>query len=148
MKLDPRQIPAEGCHLEGELPPDSIPLESPSAKLLAPVRYSLDVAPGDAGFTAFGHLETTVELECVATLDRFPHPVEIPAFVAEIPGDATQPVDLTPLIREDILLALPAYPRKPGIDFIHRSAESKQANEQTEAPEKGWKALDDLNLNE
>jgi len=146
MKLEPHQLPADGVHLEGDEAPEEYDLESVKARLLSPVHYSLDVAPTNEGFTVVGKLSTTVELECVASLDPFPYDVEIDDFCADIPPVSTDPVDLTPLIREDILLALPDYPRKPGVDFVHRSAESKQAASRDQAPDEVWKALDDLNL--
>jgi len=143
MKLEPHQLPAEGLHLEGDEPSDEYDLGTVKARLLTPVHYSLDVAPTNEGFTVVGHLSATVELECVASLDPFPYDVQIDDFCADIPPSSLDPVDLTPLIREDILLALPDYPRKPGVDFVQRSAESKQA---ADSEPEVWKALDDLNL--
>ena len=60
--------------------------------------------------TAVGQIRTVVEMECVTCLQLFPMPVEVNDFAVQMDLPGTELVDLTPLIREDIVLNLPSYP--------------------------------------
>ncbi len=110
MKIHIQQIPEDGQHLAGEEEGDFIDLEREGIRAVAPVRYSLDVGLSDGGFFAVGRLSTVVEMECVNCLQRFPQPVEVPDFAVQMPLPGPELVDLTPMIREDIVLSLPSYP--------------------------------------
>jgi uncharacterized protein len=111
MKIHLRQIPADGRRLEGEETGDVLQIGGPHpVRALGPLRYSLDVGLSEGGLWATGTLELEVELQCVRCLEMFPYQVRIEDFAvqADLAGEET--IDLTPLLREDILLALPSYP--------------------------------------
>ena len=111
MKIHLRQIPAEGLHLEGEEDRDI--LELPAEEMvrpLGPVRYSLDLGLDANGLWATGELWVDLELRCVRCLEPFTFPLRVPDVALQIERPATETVDLTPSLREDILLALPAHP--------------------------------------
>ena len=111
MKIHLRQIPDDGLHLEGEENQDILELPSEeSVRLLGPVRYSLDLGLDADGLWATGELFADVELRCVRCLEAFPFPLHVPDVALQIERPPTETVDLTPYLREDILLALPAYP--------------------------------------
>jgi uncharacterized metal-binding protein YceD (DUF177 family) len=51
-----------------------------------------------------------VELRCVACLEEFQHEISVPAFALHTELHGPETVDITPFMREDILLNLPPYP--------------------------------------
>ena len=112
MKIHLRQIPDEGLHIEGEEPADFLALPAEDhVRPVGPLRYSLDIGTSEDGLWATGELFLDLELQCGRCLEPFTYALHIPdlALQVELPGHET--VDLTPELREDIILALPAYPR-------------------------------------
>lgn len=106
-----KQIPPEGLHLEGEedcLIPE---LESEGVHCAGPMRYSIDLGFAEGALWANGSLKQPVELSCVACLEKFIHEIKVPAFALHTSLHGPETVDLSPFLREDILLNLPAHPR-------------------------------------
>ncbi|MEO6054435.1 MAG: hypothetical protein ABIP97_10510 [Chthoniobacterales bacterium] len=140
------QIPAEGLHLEGEEDPANLDLNDLNLRILGPLKYSLDVGLSEGGIFATGELSLKVELKCVATLEDFPYDITVNDFATQIECEGREVVDLTPVIREDILLSLPSYPRidREGAQIIPRIRQ-----EGNEAPpgvlKSGSPAWDELN---
>ncbi len=62
------------------------------------------------GLWATGELAIDLELQCVRCLEPFVYPLEVTTSPSQMERPTTETVDLTPELREDILLALPAYP--------------------------------------
>ncbi len=112
MKVHFKQITEEGLCLEGEEADDVLGLGTEeSARQAGPVRYALDIGRDDKSIWATGQVEVELDLECVRCLERFVFPLTIPDVALQIPIEGPAAIDLTPYVREDILLALPAYPR-------------------------------------
>ncbi|MEO6848683.1 MAG: YceD family protein [Chthoniobacterales bacterium] len=111
VRVHSRQIPSEGLHLEGETDSACLGFEELDIQVLSPLKYSLDVGVSEGGFFATGKLSLKVTLKCVATLEDFPYDIEVENFAVQIELKGDEVVDLTPMIREDILLNLPPYPR-------------------------------------
>ncbi len=111
MKIHQRQIPDDGLHIEGEESAEVLDLpKTDGLRALGPLRYSLDLGMNADGLWATGELAVDLELTCVRCLEAFPCPLEVTDVAVEMERPATETVDLTPLLRDDILLALPAYP--------------------------------------
>jgi uncharacterized metal-binding protein YceD (DUF177 family) len=110
MKVHLNQIPLEGMHLEGEEDSRFLDVEHAEFKPLGPVRYSLDVGLSGTGLFATGTIEIDLELECVVGLEKFTYTLRIESFALQTELDGREMVDLTPYVREDILLNLPPYP--------------------------------------
>ena len=110
MKIHINQIPPEGLHVEGEESAAILELHDESVRILSPIRYSLDVGLSQGGLFATGNLSVDLEMECVACLEIFRLPLDVPEFAVQIDLGPTETVDLTESVREDILLALPPYP--------------------------------------
>jgi uncharacterized metal-binding protein YceD (DUF177 family) len=148
MKVHLKQIPADGIHLEGKEVTDILELEEDQIRPLKPIEYSLDVAVSGSGLFVTGSLAVDVELECVSCLNRFVFPIRVQNFAAQIELRGPELVDLTPWIREDILLALPVHPhcdwdRKtkcagPRLTYLNVAEDPKAPN--------AWDALNHLNL--
>jgi len=103
----------EGRWFEGESDPGFLEIEKESDTLRAagPVRHRLRVALTCGKLVVGGSLEMPVRLRCVRCAEFFGARVREEAFecVCEAPAGA-ESVDLTPLVREAILLAFPNFP--------------------------------------
>ena len=152
MKVHLRQIPDEGLHLEGEEDCPIPELAKEEIVCAGALRYSLDVGISEGSLWANGSLALPVEVHCVACLDPFIHIVDVPEFAMLTELGGPEVVDLTPFIREDILLNLPAYPRcdRTGervcpAPHTHQDGRGDaEGNAPTRKPD--WSALDKLDL--
>ena len=148
MKVHLKQIPAEGIHLEGKEEGDIFELEDDQVHPIGSVEYSLDIGMSGSSLFATGEIGADFELVCVSCLKRFVYPVHIRNFAAQIELSGNELVDLTPWLREDILLALPAHShcdwdRKsvcvgPRLKYQNVEKESNGSH--------AWDILDDLKL--
>src|ERR1700739_3590933 len=107
MNVHLKQIPAEGIHLEGAEAADFLDLNENQIRTIGPVAYSLNIGLSGSGLFVTGRLGVKVALECVSCLKRFIYPIRVENFAAQFALTGPELVDLTPWIREDILLALP-----------------------------------------
>jgi uncharacterized metal-binding protein YceD (DUF177 family) len=110
MKVHISQIPPEGKHYEGEDPNTLFELNEEKVKPVGPVTYSLDVGLSEDGLFATGDVGAEFDLECVRCLETFRYPARVPNFACHVELTGAEEVDLTDLVREDILLVLPPHP--------------------------------------
>jgi len=149
VKIHLKQISPDGLHLEGEedcLIPE---FESEGIHCAGPMRYQIDIGVAEGALWANGSLIQPVELICVACLEKFVYKIEVPAFALHIELRGPETVDLSPFMREDILLNLPAHPRcdrEDGRVCKATSAMLNIANESEAKREHDWEALDKLKL--
>lgn len=153
MKIHLKQILADGLRLKGEEDCPLTELEAEGIRCAGPLHYDLEIGISEGALWASGSLEQPVEMSCVACLDNFVYAIQVPTFALHKDLHGPEVVDLTPFIREDLLLNLPAHPRcdRDGGKIC------KAANMRTDAiarseisPEKrehDWEALDKLKLN-
>lgn len=114
MQINLRHIPADGKRYAGDENAAELKIENPLYRFEEPIHYDLEATLNGRGILVRGSLRTSVRATCVRTLEPFDLPVNIEDFtvlVEEVPGDI---VDLTPHMREDILLELPAHPVNPN----------------------------------
>ncbi len=111
MKVHLNQIPPEGLHIEGEESASILDLDAGNLRPASAIRYDLDVGTSDGGLFATGSLELDLHAECGSCLEQFVYPLRIDDFAMQMELTGAETVDLTPQVREDTLLALPAYPR-------------------------------------
>jgi uncharacterized metal-binding protein YceD (DUF177 family) len=97
-----------------------------------------------------GELTQPVELRCVRCLEAFPFEVKVKDFTVHTDLSGPEEVDLTPFMREDILLNLPAYPHcdREGKRICPVSVEilKPEAGAVLEERPPDWNALDKLKL--
>jgi uncharacterized metal-binding protein YceD (DUF177 family) len=151
MKVHLRQIPAGSTlHLEGEEDSAPLGLEEAGAESVGPLEYSLDVGLSDGGLYATGSLAQRVRMTCVSCLESFEREVIVDPFATQVELEGSELVDLTPEVREDIHLLLPAHPRcdQGGEKTCpaHFPAGARTAPLQTEKTARPavWEALDQL----
>lgn len=147
MKVHLKQIPAEGAHLKGEEACPMEDLEAENIRCAGPLHYSLDVGISGDSLWANGSLQQPVELQCVSCLEKFIYVVHVPAFAIHTELGGPEIVDLTPQMREDILLNLPAHPHcdRDG-QRVCKAAHPDIAAAQEEKRTPDWSVLDKLKL--
>jgi uncharacterized metal-binding protein YceD (DUF177 family) len=151
MKAHLHQIPQGGTiHLEGEEDPSALGLEEAGAEPVGLLEYSLDVGVSEGGLFATGRIAQRIRMTCVACLESFEMDIVEDPFATQIELQGGECVDLTPEIREDIHLLLPAHPRcdQGGektcqAQFPAMPRSSKEILEETARPVM-WAALDQL----
>ena len=150
MKIHLRQIPAEGAHLEGEEECPIPQLDPEEVRCAGPLRYALDVGTSEGALWANGALTQPVDLRCVRCLESFPFDIEVKEFAVHTELTGPEVVDLTPFMREDILLNLPAYPhcdREGGrVCPVPVAIKKGDENDVLEVRPPDWSALDKLKL--
>ena len=114
-----RHLEARNLRLEGELPVEELDIDTRDEviQLEGPLRYDLEVQKLDSSLLVQGQLGMTLSCQCVRCLKPFQHRLELRDWTIDVPlqGDEAVPVindcvDLTPLLREDILLEFPQHP--------------------------------------
>lgn len=149
MKIHLKQIPAEGLRLEGEENCPIPELETEGIHCSGPLQYNLEAGISSGALWANGSLRQPVELTCVACLEKFVYDITVPAFALHKELSGPENVDLTPFIREDLLLNLPPHPRcdRDGDRVCKAAGKTLEfANESDEKREHDWEALDKLKL--
>ena len=150
MKIHLRQIPAAGLHLEGEEECPLPQLDPKEARCAGPLRYTLDAGISEGALWADGELTQPVELQCVRCLEAFTFDIKVKDFAVHTELAGPELVDLTPFMREDILLNLPAYPhcdREGGrVCPVPERIKQPNGNAVLEERPPDWNALDKLRL--
>ncbi|MDD8042376.1 MAG: DUF177 domain-containing protein [Verrucomicrobiota bacterium] len=107
MIIHVNQVERHPLHLEGEEPAGVLNLREEFLRLDHPLRYRLDAESITGGILVRGALATTVTAACDRCLQTFEFEVEVEDFVYLHEDLSVSSFDLTPLMREDILLLLP-----------------------------------------
>jgi uncharacterized metal-binding protein YceD (DUF177 family) len=147
VKIHLKQIPPEGLHLEGEEDCPISELEPEEIRCAGPLHYRIDLGISEGALWANGSLKQTVELRCVSCLEKFVYQITVPAFALHAELNGPETVDLTPFLREDLLLNLPAHPRcdRDGSRSCKAAQERRLITETKRKSD--WSALDKLKLN-
>jgi uncharacterized protein len=151
VKIHLKQIPVEGLHLKGDEDCLISGLEAEGIRCAGPLHYNIDVGVSAGALWANGSLMQPVELRCVTCLQKFVHDIKVPAFALHTELHGPEMINLTPFMREDILLNMPAHPRcdRDGGRKC-KAATPKYSNleeqERETKRERDWEALDKLKI--
>lgn len=150
--LEKESIQLDGDILGSELAPD---FHDELMRLSHPVEYELTVDRQSESLLVTGTLRTHVDCECSRCLKSFVLSLQVDEFsvLSPLEGEEALSVDgdfadLTPAVREDILLSLPTNPLcGPDCRGLKPKGQSRelQVREQAE-PNSAWSALDNLKL--
>lgn len=155
-----RHLEAHSVHLDGEMPVEELDLDTHDEAIHAkePLQYDFEVEKLEEGLLAQGRLELTLDCECVRCLKSFKYTVKLEHWAAHLPlqGEESVPVtndcvDLTPYVREDILLEFPQHPlcnaECRGLpNSISGKATKPPKADQTETGSTTWSELNKLKL--
>lgn len=161
MKFDPKavhpgEIPEEGLRISGEIEEDIFQLEDKTVQPVGPVRYEGHLSNITGSILFLGALSSDFQLECIRCLEPFIARVSLEGHGLQTEIESSDTIDLTELIREDILLALPPHPRcEEGVSERRCPAEGKfltsdsykPVDEESSTGSSAWEGLDDLTEN-
>ena len=144
MKIHLKQIPAQGLHLDGDEDCPIHDLEAEGIRCAGLLHYNIDLGIAGGALWARGSLSQPLELNCVSCLEKFMYEIQVPAFAVHTELHGPETVDLTPFIREDLLLNLPAHPRcdREG-NRVCKGKQPETVEEDTKR-QSDWSALDQL----
>jgi len=151
-----RHLDGPEVHLEGDLPSDELDLDVRDEMMEArePLKYDVEVQKLEENLLVTGRLSLTLDCKCVRCLRPFQYEMEIDPWTVHLPlvGEeavkvSNDCVDLTPYIREDILLEFPQHPlcdvECHGLP--HGSLTGKGSEPSTASSEAGSSAWAELN---
>lgn len=156
MKIDLANLPDEGEHFQGVIPPEIFELGKSDIISVSPLRYSLFAQRFDTELLLTGEVEATFELTCMRSLHPFQQTVHLPAAAIGIEIESDSVIDASQAIREEVLLELPTNPRcedgdNPGaceIDpkylAVDKSPDDGVDNAPAREKPNPWAALDAL----
>ena len=107
MKINVKRIPIDGEVLRGSEPPSIMELDEADVRFKNDVAYDLFAQVQGSALLVTGTLRTPATLRCSRCLVAFEQPLTVSNFVFHQELHAEDFVDLTPSIREDIILELP-----------------------------------------
>jgi len=119
LSVNLHHLEAHDVDLQGELSVQELDLEvhDPMIHPGEPLRYDLRVEKLPDGILVTGSLRLTLDCECVRCLEPFRHQVNLADWTCLLPLTGEDKVeldndcvDLTPYLREDILLEFPQHP--------------------------------------
>ncbi len=155
VKVNLRHLEEANVRLEGELSPEELEFENLDEviHIHKPLKYNLEIERTNDNLLVSGNLRLEVDCECVRCLRPFRQHLELPSWEAIIPlqGENEFPVvndlvDLTPPIREDVLLALPQHPlcRQECTGLPLKNAKPSSGTSQTAETSSAWAELNKL----
>ena len=153
-----RHLESHDLTLEGELPVQELDLDLRDEIIRAekPLQYAIEVQKLEESLLATGRLELNLRCECVRCLKPFEQALVLDHWTRHVPLEGEDKavvvndcVDLTPYLREDILLEFPQHPLcepncrgLPGKDSSKPKRGSHAARPAAEAS--AWAELDKL----
>ncbi len=107
MKILIKRIPHEGETFRGVDPAAIMDLDEPDVRFGRGIEFDLFVQIQGHELLVTGSLATVAILRCGRCLREFEYVIRVRQFVCLQPIEGADTVDLTPRIREDILLEIP-----------------------------------------
>ena len=130
-----RHLEKHELNLAGELPAAELDLDPRDEMLRAerPLHYDLEVELLEDSLLVQGSLQMTLDCQCVRCLKNFKFELELDPWTQYLPLEGEDAVsikndcvDLTPLMREDMLLGFPQHPVcKPDCGGLKKASTGK-----------------------
>jgi uncharacterized protein len=157
LQINLRHLEAREIHLKGELPAEELDfdLRDEMIRVVSPVEFDLEIEKLDDAILIQGQLRAELECECVRCLKKFTRGLDLENWTLHLPlsGDDAvsvdnDSVDLTPFVREDILLGFPQHPLcKPDcVGLKPKTGKSKKIADKMELKPSAWTELNKLKL--
>ena len=156
--LSLRDVAEKSLSLKGELPVADLDVDSLDEVIHArqPLKYNLVAEILDEAVLVQGTLTLKLDCECVRCLKAFRHTLKLEGWACHLPLEGedkveviNDSVDLTPYLREDIVLAFPQHPLcKPDCGGLAGTLKKKGKSSGVAPPSSAsaWAALDQLKL--
>lgn len=154
LSVNLRHLEKHDLHLKGELSLDELKLDLNDEMIHAekPLRYDLNVEKLHDAILVQGKLDLTLDCECVRCLKPFQQRLHLDHWALHLPLEGDEKVsvdndcvDLTPFVREDILLEFPQHPLcKPDCAGLKEFEKAKARGRQDKSSP--WAELNRLKL--
>ena len=154
-----RHLAEHNVVLNGQLPAGELDLDTRDEmiRVQQPLEYELEVQKLDQSLLLRGRLRLTLNCQCVRCLKAFSHQLGLESWTCHIPlaGEDCAPVvsdcvDLTPYVREDILLEFPQHPlcnaECRGLEKTDIGNVKKRGSDEMGSKSSAWAELDKLKL--
>jgi uncharacterized protein len=155
-----RHLEKRNLRLEGEVPASELDLVGIDEliEITKPVVYDLAVERLSDSILVQGSLRCTLTCQCARCLRSFTRDLDLPDWICDLPLEGedrvavnNDSIDLTPYVREDILLAFPQHPLcEPDCqglpEAIRHVSESTSVEEQAREISSAWAELNRLKL--
>jgi uncharacterized protein len=154
-----RHLETQNVRLKDELPASELDIDTwdEMVRVERPLCYDLEVQLLERSLLVHGRLHLVLDCQCVRCLKPFQDDLELKDWTVHLPLHGEERVavvndcvDLTPYVREDILLEFPQHPLcepecrglpKPEIGQAKKGSGAGQIG-----PASAWADLDKLNL--
>ena len=110
LTIDLATLPEEGKSFSGELDKSIFTLPTKDTQSTGPLLYDLYIQHFESELLVRGSLSAPIEFTCVRTLTPFIKTLEASDLCLSVEVSGGQ-IDLTDLLREEIVLLFPDYPR-------------------------------------
>jgi uncharacterized protein len=156
LKVNLRHLEEHGIRLEGELPVAELDLGVEDELIHAekPLKYDLNVELLHDALLVTGFLALPLDCECARCLKKFKTVLKLRDWAVHLPLEGEDKVsvendciDLTPFVREDILLNFPQHPLcKTDCAGLKQKTKALKAGEDEASQPAAWAELDKLKL--
>lgn len=156
LKVNLRHLEEHDLHLQDEMPVAELDLGVADEMIRAeqPLRYDLTVDLLHDALLVTGSLVLPLDCECVRCLKKFKTELKLAPWTVHLPLEGEDKVsvendcvDLTPFMREDILLNFPQHPLcKPECAGIKTKSKASKAEAAENPASAMWAELDKLKL--
>jgi len=150
-----RHVEEHEIRLKGELPVAELDFEvhDEMIRLEQPLKYDLQIEQLHDSLLVTGSLKLVLDCECVRCLKPFAYKLELTGWALHLPLEGEDKVsilndciDLTPFVREDMLIEFPQHPLcKPECAGLKKKPKVEKAGAE-EKPPSPWTELDKLKL--
>ena len=156
-----RHLENRNLALRGELPLADLEFDARDEmiRLTQPLHYDLEVELLDDAVLVQGLLRLKLDCQCVRCLKDFEYELELDPWTLHVPFEPLEgeeavsfkndTVDLTPMMREDILLGFPQHPLcRPDCDGLKQASVGKARKTvgKDESKPSAWAELNKLKL--
>ncbi|HEY2330054.1 MAG TPA: YceD family protein [Verrucomicrobiae bacterium] len=151
-----RHLDNHGIRLKGELPVAELDLGVTDELVRAerPLKYDLAVELLHDAVLATGSLALPLDCECGRCLKKFKTEIKLTGWAAHLPLEGEEKVsvendcvDLTPFVREDMLLDFPQHPLcRPDCAGLKKTGKASETEGRDESKPAVWAELNKLKL--
>jgi uncharacterized protein len=147
-----RHLEDGSVSLDDQMTPEELDVgvEDDLVHVKEPLKYNLEVQEMEDGLLVQGTLRLTLDCECARCLKPIRHTLDFDAWAAHIPlqGEdkaavVNDVVDLTPYVREDIVLA---FPQRPLCGPDCKGLPAPDASKEAPLASNPWAELNKLKL--
>ena len=105
------EFPENGRMLSGELDAALFGIDSDALRSTGPLSYELEAQLFETELVLRGSISAPFSLRCDRCLAHFPYTVELPDLALSYDVKGKLAIDITEDLREEVILALPSYPK-------------------------------------